>query len=101
MLTEMVEAVDGAIAAYAALLEAGEADPVVPPFGRLSEWPSDVVSETGRPYTVVLSSPGGPHIEVVADGRWPARLNGFWGSSTLSRHGDYLSIFLDYFISRG
>lgn len=65
----------------------------------ISEYPLEIVDRRGREFAVVLGI-GGPHIEVVADGDYDARLEGYWGGSRVTRHGDYLSTFLDYFIDR-
>ena len=100
LLAERVEAVNAAIVAFVALLDSGDRDPIIEPHGRLSEWPREVVEERGRPFTVVVSDSGGPHIEVRADGNWPAKLIGQWGAVDETRHGAYLSTFLDYFIHR-
>lgn len=66
----------------------------------ISEYPLEIVDERGREFAVVLGT-GGPHIEVVADGGCSARLEGYWGGSRATLHGDYFSTFLDYFIERG
>ncbi|OMC55390.1 hypothetical protein A5747_13435 [Mycobacterium sp. IS-836] len=65
----------------------------------LQEWPLEIVDERGREFAVVLST-GGPHVEVVADGLSSPRLEGYWGGERVTRYGDYLSTFLDYFIER-
>lgn len=65
----------------------------------IHEYPLEVVDERGREFAVVLST-GGPHVEVVADGPQSARLEGYWAGERVTRYGDYLSTFLDYFIDR-
>jgi hypothetical protein len=65
----------------------------------ISEYLLEVVDERGREYAVVLCT-GGPHIEVVADGLYDARLVGYWSGETFTMHGDIFSTFLDYFIER-
>lgn len=65
----------------------------------ISEYPLAIVDERGKEFAVILSM-GGPHIEVIANGLDPARLEGYWGGEQVCRHGDYLSVFLDYFIER-
>ena len=70
--------------------------------GSIYDYPLAVISEVGRPYTVVLCT-GGPHIEIVAEGLNTARLEGYWWGSRATRH-DYgempLTRLLDFFIER-
>ncbi|MDP7733657.1 hypothetical protein [Mycobacterium paragordonae] len=63
------------------------------------EYPLEIVDRRGSAFAVVLGI-GGPHIEVTANGWESARLEGYWGGSRVTRYGDYLSTFLDYFIDR-
>ncbi len=100
MLVETVEPLCEAIREFVDLLDSGDPDPLVEPYGRLSEWPRDVLSERGRPFAVILTESGGPYVEVQAEGLWPAKLVGHWGASRVVRHDPCLSRFLDYFISR-
>lgn len=65
----------------------------------IDEYPLEVVDERGREFAVVITV-GGPHIEVVADGLSSARLEGYWGGERVTRYGNYLSTFLDWFIDR-
>ena len=46
------------------------------------------------------SRPGGPHIEVAADGAGSARLEGYWWGDRHTVSGDQFDVFLDYFIER-
>jgi len=52
------------------------------------EVPLEVISEVGRPYTVVLTT-GGPHIEVTQDGHFNPTLEGYWGGDKHTIHEDH------------
>lgn len=61
------------------------------------EWPVEVISEPGKPATVVLGT-GGPYVEVSADGNAAARLDCYWGSIHVTRHDPIFDTFLDVYI---
>lgn len=65
----------------------------------IGDYPLEVVEERGKPFAVVICT-GGPHIEVVAEGNNRARLEGYWGGSRATWHGDMYDEFLDWFIDR-
>lgn len=65
----------------------------------ISEYPLEIVDERGREFAVVICT-GGPHIEVVADGGYDARLEGYWAGERVTLSGDAFNTFLDYFIER-
>ncbi len=94
-------AVAATIRDYVEQIQAGNAEPVS---GQtpIHEYPLELlVGDHGRELAVVLcTGPAGPYIEVVAEGPWPARLEGYRGIDHYTMHGDYFDVFLDYFIDR-
>jgi hypothetical protein len=97
-LAAEVDAVAETVRAYVDQIASGADEPTVDdtPIG---EYPLEIVDERGKEFAVVIST-GGPHVEVVADGFAAARLEGYWSGWRVTRYGDYLSVFLDYFIDR-
>jgi len=89
--------VDDMVKKYVEQIEAGQ-DPVVDDVP-IAEVPLEIIDERGREFAVVLGI-NGPHIEVVADGLYSARLEGYYSGERASRYGDHFNVFLDYFIER-
>lgn len=57
----------------------------------------ELVTEIGRPWTLVLGT-GGPHVEVVANGSSSATLVCSWGRDKVERSGSHLDTVLDYML---
>lgn len=99
-LNRQLDAADEALRRFSALINSGDPHPSLEGWGALDDWGHTIISETGRPYTVELGEPGGPRLELVADGQWPARLVGHWMSATADRSGSHLDVVMDYFVDR-
>ena len=100
LLDDQMDAVYSHIVEWVQCLNAGETEDEEG--YSIYDYPLEVVREVGKPYSVLITC-GGPHIEVEAHGYGDARLMGYWGSKSATRH-DYgnnpLTTFLDFFIER-
>ncbi|MCK0441170.1 hypothetical protein MUG78_17360 [Gordonia alkaliphila] len=99
-LNRQLDDADEALRRFAQLINSGDPHPYLDDWGALEDWAHDIISETGRPYTVELGESGGARIELVADGRWPARLVGHWMAATAERSGAHLDVVMDHFVDR-
>ena len=102
LLDDQMDAVYSHIVEWVERIDAGTYDDEDNGDGSIYDYPLEVVREVGKPYSVLITC-GGPHIEVEAHGYGDARLMGYWGSKSATRH-DYgnnpLTTFLDFFIER-
>ncbi len=101
-LDEHMDSVFDHIVEWVERIDAGTYDDEDNEDGSIYDYPLEIVSEVGKPYSVLICT-GGPGIEVVAHGYDNARLEGYWWGTRATRHdyGDYpLTRFLDFFIER-